>query len=154
MPSAKTTAGRPAADKATNSNYALTVADQSYDWYRRRAIITRRAHRFSEFTNLLVAAAIPVSAVALRGNALVPAGLGAVVVVASGLRSLFRWQENHLRFSGAREAVKAQLRLYHIRAAPYDDAATRDQRLVSAVSAIEQQELGMWQQMASTKPSQ
>ena len=59
----------------------------------------------AEIILLVVAAAVPTSAVVVPHNSPVPAILGAVVVVLSGLRSLFHWQDNYVRFSGAREAI-------------------------------------------------
>ncbi len=75
---------------------------------------------------------------------MVPAVLGAAIVVLSGVRSTFNWQENYIRFSAAREAVEALRRLYRIGAAPYDDVATRDEVLASQVTEIEQQEMAGW----------
>jgi hypothetical protein len=81
-----------------------------------------------------------------------PAILGAIVVVLSGLRAVFHWHDNYLRFSRAREAVESERRLYHTSAKPYDDPATRDQVLVGAISKIEQAEMGGWQKVAAHKP--
>ena len=93
---------------------------------------------------LVVSAAIPASAVLVPNDSTVAALLGAVVVILAGLRAVFHWQDNYLRFSGAREAVEAERRLYHTSAVPYEDAATRDQILAAAVSKIEQEEMAGW----------
>lgn len=81
-----------------------------------------------------------------------PAILGGVVVVLTGLRSVFHWQDNYLRFSGAREAVEAERRLYNTGAQPYVDPVTRDQILAAAVSRIEQDEMAGWVKVASARP--
>jgi hypothetical protein len=81
-----------------------------------------------------------------------PGDLGAIVVVLTGLRSVFHWQENYLRFSSAREAVNAELRLYNVGAEPYDTGSSRDQVLVKAVSRIEQNEMSTWVQIATPRP--
>jgi hypothetical protein len=80
--------------------------------------------------------------------------LGSLIVVITGLRSIFNWQENYLRFSGAREAVEGERRLYHTRAKPYDDPASRDQALAAMVSKIEQEEMTGWIKVASQRPKQ
>jgi hypothetical protein len=133
-------------------SYAMTVANNSYDWYRTAAIRSRRYYRLSETAQLVVSASIAASAAITPGNSAVPAVLGAVVVVLSGLRTLFHWHDNYLRFSGAREAVEAERRLYFTCSKPYEDPATRDQLLAAAVSRIEQDEMSGWIKVAAERP--
>jgi hypothetical protein len=132
--------------------YAMGIANGSHAWYRSAAIRSRRMYRVLETAVLVVSAAIPATAAVDPHNALVPAILGAIVVVLSGLRAIFHWQDNYLRFSGAREAVEAERRLYNTGAKPYEDPATRDQVLAAAVSRIEQAEMGGWLKIASQRP--
>jgi len=132
--------------------YAMSIANGSYGWYRTAAIRSRRWYRISETSVLIVAAAIPATAAIRPHNAIVPAVLGAVVVILSGLRAIFHWQDNYLRFSGAREAVEAERRLYYTGAKPYDETATRDQVLAAAISRIEQAEMGGWLKVAAERP--
>jgi hypothetical protein len=132
--------------------YAMNIANGSYDWYRAAAIRCRRYYRLSEASLLVVSAAIPASAAISLHNAIAPAVLGAVAVIISGLRAIFHWQDNYLRFNGAREAVEAERRLYYTGARPYEDLATRDQVLVSSISRIEQAEMGGWLKVAVERP--
>lgn len=129
--------------------YALGLADDSYNWYKAAAIRSRRSHRISAILNQALAAIIPVSAAIAPQNALVPALLGATIVIVSGLRATFNWQENYVRFSGAREAVERERRLYHTGAFPYDDLATRDQILADQVTNIERDEMSSWFKIVS-----
>ncbi|RSM34739.1 DUF4231 domain-containing protein [Amycolatopsis balhimycina DSM 5908] len=130
----------------------LAIADASYDWYRSHAIRSRRWYKVSEVGMLALSASIPVIA-AISATSTVPlAIIGAVLVVGSGLRSVFHWQDNYLRYSTAREAIDAERRLYHIGAEPYADAATREETLVRAVTRIEQGELTTWTRVAAEKP--
>jgi hypothetical protein len=101
---------------------------------------------------LIVSAAIPASAAIMPGNSIVPAILGSTVVVLSGLRTVFHWQDNYLRFSGAREAIEAERRLYFTRAKPYEDLVTKDQLLAATVSRIEQEEMNGWVRIAAERP--
>ena len=75
--------------------------------------------------------------------------IGAVLVIVSGLRSIFHWHDNYLRYSQAREAIDAQRRRYDVGAAPYDDPATRERLLVEAITAIEQDEMSGWIKLTS-----
>jgi hypothetical protein len=103
-------------------------------------------------TLVVVGAAIPTSIVIFPDGNVIAAILGAVVVVISGLRGIFHWHDNYVRFSQAREAVEAERRLYITRAAPYDDDAARDQLLVAAVTKIEHEEMRGWVKVASRRP--
>ncbi|WP_432192107.1 DUF4231 domain-containing protein [Streptomyces sp. bgisy027] len=131
--------------------YAMGLANGSYDWYQGAAVRARRNFRLSETLLLLVSAAIPVSAVLWSRNAEIPAVLGGIVVVITGLRSVFHWQDDYLRFTEAREAVEAERRLYNTGAEPYADPGTRDQALAAAVTRIEQREMGTWVQLAGPR---
>ncbi|MEU3461949.1 DUF4231 domain-containing protein [Streptomyces sp. NPDC006733] len=135
--------------EAAPPGYALGLADGSYSWYARAAIKARRFYRLTEVVQLLVSGAIPVTAVYEPGDARVPAVLGGIVVVVTGLRAAFHWQEDYVRFSQAREAVEAERRLYRTGAEPYADTSTRDRALAANVTRIEQQEMGTWVQLAA-----
>jgi len=130
----------------------MGLAVESHKWYREHAVRSRTAYKVSETVLLILSAAIPTSAALTRDSAAVPAILGALIVVLAGLRSIFHWQENYLRFSQAREAVEAERRLYNTDAKPYDDQATRDQILAAAVSRIEQEEMSGWLKIAVGRP--
>lgn len=139
-------------DNGFGSSYGMTVADGSYEWYRRAAIKARRYYRVTEVLQLVSSAAIPASAAVARDNTAVPAILGALVVVFTGLRAAFHWHDDYLRFSQAREAVEAERRRYRTESEPYDDPRTRDQILTAAVSEIEQREMGAWLKIARPQP--
>lgn len=138
-------------DASVEPSYGLKLANGSYEWYQYAAIRSRRAYRISETAILVISAAIPASA-AIQNDARLSAVLGAVIVILSGLRTVFHWHDNYLRFNGAREAIEAQRRLYHTGAKPYDNPATRDQILAAEVSRIEQEEMAGWIKIASERP--
>ena len=132
--------------------YAREVAQGSYDWYRSHAIRSRRLYKGSEVAVIVASAAIPVFAAILPATIWIPALLGGAVAATTGLRPVFHWQDNYLRFSEAREAVERERRMYRLGAGAYADPATRDQVLVKAVSTVEQSEMGGWLKVAA-KPS-
>lgn len=140
------------APQAAAADYALGLANNSYQWYQGAAIRSRRFHRLSETVLLVVSAAIPASAAIAPGNSVIPAVLGSLVVVLAGLRAIFHWQDNYLRFSGAREAIEGERRLYITQAPPYDHPATRDQTLAAMVSKIERDEMAGWLKIAEERP--
>jgi hypothetical protein len=129
----------------------MKVADDSYEWYKSRAIICRRSYRIAATGILLMSAAIPASVAISPTMTSITALLGASVAVVSGLDSIFHWQDNYLRYSLAREAVDAQCRLYKTQQGAYSDEAYRDEVLVREVTRIEQAEMGAWLRIASPR---
>jgi len=142
--------GRRVTEPKSGSEYAVSVADASYQWYRAASIRARRLYRGSELAVIVISALIPLSAVVIVNNVAILALLGSIVVVITGLRSVFHWHENYLRFSRAREAVEAERRKYRIGVEPYSTVAERDMNLVQAVTRIEQEEMGNWLQLAES----
>ena len=132
--------------------YAVATADSSYEWYRSHAIRSRRLFRSTELSLLLVSASIPIASSIGPLRDTIPSLLGALVFTLVGLRSVFHWQENYLRFSQAREAVEAERRLFKTKSRPYD-RDNRGQVLVRAVTRIEQQEMGTWISTVSAQPT-
>ncbi|MER5939369.1 DUF4231 domain-containing protein [Streptomyces sp. NPDC001928] len=146
-----TTTPRSGGSPEAGPGYAMRLANGSYDWYHGAAVRARRNFRLSETLLLIISAAIPVSAVLWSRNAEIPAVLGGIVVVITGLRSTFHWHDDYLRFSQAREAVEAERRLYCTGAEQYAAPETRDQALAAAVTRIEQREMGTWVQLAAPR---
>jgi Protein of unknown function (DUF4231) len=118
----------PVTEKTEPTSYAMHIADGSFAWYRTAAIRARRLYRSAEIAVIAVSALVPLSAAVLPGNTIVPAVLGSTVVVITGLRSVFHWHENYLRFSRAREAVEVERRRFRTGVEPYDDHQTRAHR--------------------------
>jgi hypothetical protein len=139
-------------DSSKVTTYAMDLANSSYEWYRTHAIRSRRAYRISETAVLIVSAAIPASVAVAPHISIIPAVLGAVAVILSGLRAVFHWQDNYLRFSGAREAVEAERRLYYTGASPYDVSESKEQTLAASISQIEREEMGGWIKIAAERP--
>ncbi|WP_197073775.1 DUF4231 domain-containing protein [Streptomyces sp. e14] len=134
-------------------DYAMRLANESYEWYKRAAIRSRKAFRISESAILAISSSIPLSAVFVPNSSTLPAALGAVIVIISGLRSIFYWHDNYLRFSSAREAIEAERRRYKTNAAPYNDPSTKDAILAENVTQIEQGEMNNWMKVALEKPT-
>ncbi|MFF7019371.1 DUF4231 domain-containing protein [Streptomyces sp. CS065A] len=139
--------------QSDETNYAMTLANDSYEWYKSRAIRTRRIFRTCETAVLVISSSIPLSVIFFSRNTTIPAVLGVAVVVLSGLRSIFHWQDNYLRFSAAREAVEAERRRYYTGAEPYSDPSTRDKALAAEVTRIEQGEMNSWMEVAGERPN-
>ncbi|WP_197523414.1 DUF4231 domain-containing protein [Actinokineospora pegani] len=125
-------------------NYALEIADNSYNWYLIRSIRTRRSHRLAEIVLLFLSASIPASVVIIPEWPWIPAVTGVGIVMLSGLKSIFNWHENYLRFSRARESIEAERRLFKMSLPPYDNPISKEGELVQAITRIEQEEMSSW----------
>ncbi|MET9486711.1 DUF4231 domain-containing protein [Nocardia sp. NPDC006630] len=141
------------ANEDSIERYAERLSDGSYEWYVKASKKSRRYHRTTEIMQLVGSASISVLAVIFSGNTVIPAIIGALIVIVTGLRSLFHWQENYLRFSKAREDVEAERRRYRTEMSPYCDSATRGQRLVEAITMIENGEMAGWLDVAGRRTS-
>jgi hypothetical protein len=139
------------AETVDDECHALQVLYKSYSWYESAAKKSRMFHRVTEVMQLLASAAIPLSAVLIKGNTTIPAIFGAAIVIIAGLRAMFHWQEDYLRFSRARELVEAERRLFITGADPYGNSESSDQILVRRITEIEQQEMGVWLSIAGPR---
>jgi hypothetical protein len=120
----------------------LAYARQQRDWYAQHAPLARIGYQLLEIVVIALGASVPV-AVALDADVGVTAVLGAGVVLAAGVRSVFRWQENWIGFIDAQIQLDDEIALYEFGDAPYDDAG-RGERLARAVQAIKRQETDRW----------
>lgn len=110
-------------------------------WYSHNARRDRRLYVALEVVMLLVSAGVTVSGAVSHDNTLPATFLGAVAVVLTGFRQLFRWQENYIRWTKATQDLTEQRNLYEIKARPYDNEDTRDQELMAAVHSIISKEM-------------
>ncbi|MGN2639336.1 DUF4231 domain-containing protein [Nocardia takedensis] len=105
-----------------------------WESYRRTSRRHRRAYALTELATVAGAAAIPVVAVTDLPT-LVVALLGAVVLVATGVRTAFGLHEGWVADGRVQSAIEREVALYLVKAPPYaeDGAAVA---LVRAVEAI------------------
>lgn len=124
---------------------AHSAVERSTAWYSTQAYRNRIGYWTSETLLVVLGAAVPVST-AVTDNRAVPAVLGGGVVVVTGLRRIFNWQENWARFTGAHALLTTeQTRFLHHRP-PYDsaDAGENEAVLALKVREIEEAETQGW----------
>ncbi|MEV4349113.1 DUF4231 domain-containing protein [Actinoplanes sp. NPDC049596] len=115
------------------------VARERYLKYSRTA---RRAYQISETLLIVFAAAISAS-VAFTDDARVPAVLGGLVVVLTGLRTLFRWHDNWIRYIETMVQLEAEWARYQHRVGDYA-TPEREALFVQAVKQLELSETQGW----------
>ncbi|BEP12197.1 hypothetical protein acdb102_05080 [Acidothermaceae bacterium B102] len=136
-----------------DTSAALDEARSSFDWYERNAKASRLRYQISEVVLVCVAAAVPIAGILAPSDARLPAVLGAVVVALTGLRAIFHWRDNWMRFSLAGSAIKAEIRLYGLHADPYSDLASRDAVLIRNINSVEHSETSGWMSLAGPDSS-
>jgi hypothetical protein len=129
-------------DRTRTEAEAIKKIDESFDWYRRNAKKSRNRFQIVEVVQLVTAAAIPPTA--LLNSPWVPAVLGALVVVLTGLRPVFRWHENYIRFTEACQELLYEKRRFDARLPPYGTSISAESLLVEAVNRVEAKETGAW----------
>jgi len=120
--------------------YPTYVSDQ-LAFYERTSGSARVGYIVSETVALVAAAAVPVAA-ATGAARWVPAVLGALAAITTGLRQVFEYRQNWILRTVAQEGIKARIAAYEAREQP---AATR--RLVHDVAGIALAETDRWRQL-------
>jgi hypothetical protein len=112
-------------------------------WYEDRSKSSRRWYQWLKVVQIVIAAAIPVSAAA-GASAPVAGALGAVIVVLEGLQQLFQFHQNWIGYRATSEALKREKHLYLALAGAYADAPRSDAVLAERVEALVMQEHAAW----------
>ncbi|WP_441248441.1 DUF4231 domain-containing protein [Kitasatospora sp. McL0602] len=116
---------------------------QRLAWYDEKARRQYYYHLASEVLILLCGAAVPVSAAA-GASTTVAGALGAAVVVGTGLRQLFRWNDNWIRLRRYLVSLQGEVASWSTGAAPYEDPAEAARILVARTEELVRSESGDW----------
>jgi uncharacterized protein DUF4231 len=133
---------------------AAGVCEDLIAWYGKYAARARDRYRVLEVALLIVGASISVAALAWPGNGVPAALLGGIVVVLTGLRQVFHWQENYVRFTWAYQTLKQERRRYDVGEPPYNDPSLRDRKLMEVVNSVEARETQGWAEVLDSKTGQ
>ena len=146
-----TTNRQPATAAMPAPSPASRVCDDLIAWYGTHAARARDRYRILEIALLIVGASISVAALTWPGNGVPAAVLGGIVVVLTGLRQVFHWQENYVRFTRVWQTLKQERRRYDVGEPPYNDPALRDRKLMDVVNTVEAQDTQGWAQLTESK---
>ena len=117
--------------------------DQQIGWYDRRSTSAKRWYYRLKISQIVIAAAIPVTAAA-DAPSLVAAVLGSTIVVLEGIQQLFQFHANWTTYRSTCEALKHEKYLYAAHAGPYAEAPDPDARLAERVEGLVSQEHAAW----------
>jgi hypothetical protein len=116
--------------------------EQQIDWYDRKSTHAKRWYHRVKVTQILVAAAIPVT-VAANADQVAAAVLGASIVVLEGFQQLFQFHANWTTYRSTCERLKHEKYLYAARGGPYG-GKNPDARLAERVEGLVSQEHAAW----------
>ena len=111
-------------------------------WYKATSRRDRRRYGLVELVTIGSSAAIPVAAAA-HLNSTIIATLGAVVLVAAGIRTTFGLHENWVDHSQVGYAIEREAALFFVGSPPYDGTDSA-QRLVEQVESLADQGGKRW----------
>jgi Protein of unknown function (DUF4231) len=130
---------------------AVRVCEDLIAWYATYAVRARERFRILEIALLVVGASISVAALAWPGTGVPAAVLGGIVVVLTGLRQIFHWQETYVRCMWACQTLKQERRRYDVGEPPYNDPALRDRKLMDVVNTVEAQDTQGWGHLTESR---
>ncbi len=129
---------QPAARPAPESHDAPTPWDRledQLDWYDRNSGRMKRAYQRLKVSQIVIAAAIPVAAAA-DAPSIVPAVMGASIVVFEGVQQLFKYHDNWTAYRSTAEALKHEKHWFLASAGPYARCADPPRRLAERVERL------------------
>ena len=112
-------------------------------WYERKSRSNKLWYQSLKVAQIVIAAAIPVTAAA-GASATVAGALGAVVVVLEGLQQLFQFQQNWISYRVTAQALMRERALCLAGAGPYEGAERPQALLARRVERVVSQEYGAW----------
>lgn len=115
-------------------------------WYGRKSSSAQKIYKWLGWTQIVVAALIPVAALVFPHEAIIAGVLGAVIVILSGFQELGAYQRNWIKYRSTCEALRHEKFLYVGRAGPYTDLAEdgAHKELVERVEALVSEENTQW----------
>nr|WP_281277845.1 DUF4231 domain-containing protein [Saccharothrix texasensis] len=105
-----------------------------WNWYKNGSRRDRRRYAVMELVALSGSAAIPVAAAAQLNSAII-ATIGALVLIATGVRTTFGLHENWVEHSQVGYSIEREAALFVNSSRPYEDADAV-QRLVACVEGL------------------
>lgn len=117
--------------------------EDQLDWYDRNSGRMKHAYQRLKVSQIVIAASIPVAAAA-DAPSIVPAVLGASIVVFEGFQQLFKYHDNWTAYRSTAEALKHEKHWFLASAGPYARCADPTRRLAERVERLVSTEHSTW----------
>jgi hypothetical protein len=147
-----------AVSPALTADPTLGRLDDQIDWYDRKSTSHKNYFNVLKVVAIVAAAVIPfLAALPLGGqfSRIIPAALGALIVVIEGIQQLFQLHTNWLLYRSTCESLKHEKYLFLAGAGPYAAAPNPHSLLAERVESLVSQEHARWTgtQQGSERPS-
>ena len=120
--------------------------EQQIHWYDQRSLKDQRIYKWLRRTQIVVAALVPVAALAFPERAIIPGMIGAVILILAGFQDLGAYQRNWIKYRSTCESLRHEKYLFLGRTGRYeglsDDEAHKE--LVERVEAMVTDEHTQW----------
>jgi hypothetical protein len=117
--------------------------DSQFRTYDRAAMRYRLTYQTLKVLTLLIGTVVTILA-AIKSPAALTASLAAGVVATEGIQQLFQLHANWISYRTAAEALRALAFAHAAQVPPYNDPATRSERLAMAIQSITAAENTAW----------
>jgi hypothetical protein len=114
-----------------------------FGWYDKAATRSRLAYQILKLAALAAGAAVTVLA-ALSAPAALTASLAGGIVVLEGAQQMFQFHPNWISYRGTAETLRHHAFLYVADVSPFDDPATRRDRLAASLQEATARESATW----------
>jgi hypothetical protein len=112
-------------------------------WYDKAATHTRVTYQILRMAALVAGAAVTVLA-ALSAPAALTACVAGVIVITEGAQQLFQFHPNWISYRATAETLRRHAFLYVADVSPFDDPATRRDRLAAFLTDATMRESAAW----------
>ena len=126
--------------------YVKERLDDQIMWYSKKSSANKRNH-FAVATLIIMFSALIPFLTGLENEIIsekVVGFLGICIAIATGVASLYKYQENWINYRKTCEELKREKNWYDSQIAPYDEEATRFKILVTRTEHILDKELKEW----------
>ncbi|MFN0119244.1 MAG: DUF4231 domain-containing protein [Blastocatellia bacterium] len=108
----------------TPDEFMTERVDDQIEWYGKKSGASQRAYKRLRLCEIAGAASIPflTAYVEIQSVKFLVGALGVMIAVISGVLTLYKHQENWLRYRGTCEELKSERMLFLTQTAPYDTA--------------------------------
>lgn len=122
-------------------------------WYNTKAVSNRVQYHFWQTLAIVSAALVPILSTLNSDNGFLIASMGGASALCAGLLSLFKYQENWVKFRAACEDLRSHLAQYKIATGTYEDRGAAFKILAENCERIISAERGQWVQQNTPKSS-
>ncbi|WP_052691845.1 DUF4231 domain-containing protein [Teredinibacter purpureus] len=134
---------------AAQESYLEQRLEKQIQWYDRSAHFNRINYFLWQTLTIIAAALVPVLSTGDNPNVILIAVLGSASAIFAGLLSVFKFQENWVKFRASCEDLRSHISQFRVQSGGYDNRTLAFKLLVENCERIIGAERGQWVQQNS-----